>query len=142
MLRELEVHIMDPSRGTFSAINFPWAQLTSFRGDGLSAEDCFKVFHFAPHLEYCTFSGWYGVDGFPTTPLSLPNLRSLSLLNPEQLGWFPGALTLPRLENFQLSIMARQLPSLFKFISRSSCSQDIEDKIVNPIILRSFIGAL
>ncbi|KAJ7920823.1 hypothetical protein B0H13DRAFT_1986350 [Mycena leptocephala] len=122
-LRDLEVTIINTSARALSSTNFPWSHLTTFRGDGLSVEDCFKVFQFAPHLEACTFSGWFGADdGLPTAPLTLPSLRSLSLMNHEQFGWFLGALNLPRLDNLQLSMLARQIPSFCDFISRSSCS--------------------
>ncbi|KAJ7465278.1 hypothetical protein FB451DRAFT_433485 [Mycena latifolia] len=122
-LYSLDVTVINTSARALSPNNFPWAQLTVFRGEGLSVEDCFHVLQLTPHLEYCTFSGWFGDDdGLPDSPLNLPSLRSLSLLNPESFGWFLGALTLPGLEDLRLSLLGRQIPSFCDFISRSSCS--------------------
>ncbi|KAJ6490196.1 hypothetical protein DFH09DRAFT_375397 [Mycena vulgaris] len=121
-LRELDLTIINTSARALSPTNFPWAQLTVFRGEGLSVEDCFQVLRLAPHLECCAFSGWFGDDtGLPDPPLNLPILRSLSLMNHEQFGWFLGALTLPRLEDVHLAILPRQIPSFCDFVSRSSC---------------------
>ncbi|KAJ7695755.1 hypothetical protein B0H17DRAFT_1055480 [Mycena rosella] len=122
-LRDLDVTVINTSARALSPTNFPWSQLNVFRGESLSIEDCFQVLRLTPHLECCTFSGWFGdSNGLPVLPLNLPSLRSLSLLNPEQFGWFLGALTLPGLEDLRLSILARQIPSFCEFIYRSSCS--------------------
>ncbi|KAJ7043824.1 hypothetical protein C8F04DRAFT_679310 [Mycena alexandri] len=122
-LRNLTLTVFDTGTHAISTANFPWEQLTTFTGDGLSVEDCFNVLRFAPHLNNCTFSGWFGIDdGLPSIPLHLPNLRSLRLMNHERFGWFLGSLTLPRLEDLHISILPRQISPFCDFISRSACS--------------------
>ncbi|KAJ7175388.1 hypothetical protein C8R46DRAFT_1078677 [Mycena filopes] len=122
-LRDLTITVFNTNFHIISAVNFPWAQLTTFNANGLSVEDCFHVLRLASQLESCTFSEWFGVDdGIPDTPLLLPNLRNLRLLTPERFRWFLDGLTLPLLEELHVYILPRQVPSFCDFISRSGCS--------------------
>ncbi|KAJ7725344.1 hypothetical protein B0H16DRAFT_1782080 [Mycena metata] len=122
-LRNLTLTILDTGAYTISATHFPWEQLTTFNGDGLSVEGCFNVLRLASQLSSCTFSGWFGIDdGLPSVSLHLPNLRSLRLMNHERFGWFLGSLTLPHLEDLHISILPRQVSPFCDFICRSACS--------------------
>ncbi|KAF7366552.1 F-box domain-containing protein [Mycena sanguinolenta] len=110
-----ELCIFNSARPSHIAI--PWERLTEFYGEELSSRECVEVLRSAPSLVKCTFES--GTKGHANLQaLTHPNLQSLKIGSGDE----PAVrfITLPALQDLELSVENIADEHLLQFISRSS----------------------
>ncbi|KAJ7671011.1 hypothetical protein B0H17DRAFT_197270 [Mycena rosella] len=135
LLREVHLSLDDVGSVQPRSIVLPWAQLTSFTGHLLSAEECLYVLREASSLTECNL--YHFIDGHPgftmSLPLVLPLITKLRLEGSveQNLVDVLQYLTLPALEFLELRTAPPStenpatnpllLGTLITFLPRSSC---------------------
>ncbi|KAJ7448354.1 hypothetical protein FB451DRAFT_1567279 [Mycena latifolia] len=106
---------------TIAQISLPWSQLTSLDLWGQSLEECFDILAQTPNLENLTLASTWSEEP-ELIPLTLPLLRSLSLMHNPDLELFD-LFTLPALERLELyEISTHGAAAVRSLIARSHCS--------------------
>ncbi|KAJ6561539.1 hypothetical protein DFH09DRAFT_1316118 [Mycena vulgaris] len=103
-LREVWMNYIPPP-----FITLPWEQLTKFKGESYTVDECLDALRLMPALVECALSA-FPAGGFSSEPISHSNITSLTLFksSPEQLGISAasnnilGFLTLPNLHTLEI----------------------------------------
>ncbi|KAF9484529.1 hypothetical protein BDN70DRAFT_917557 [Pholiota conissans] len=108
-------------------VSLPWAQLERLDGEYFSAFECLETLRLCPRLRRCTLEQLYrGIFPMAPVPMTHTALEALELLvdTPTELGALLGALTLPALRSFVLSLPDEEplIPKVLPLIARSACA--------------------